>query len=365
LLAPDIKLVRQQRLQTRKNLLLHILKYPKLQARDVLKFLYQSAFGCEHLLTSLEDAIDDIAKEYEEMKPKGEALPEPLDGDYSRVHLACLNEGLSVQTLGKLFVLSAKNEPEAIAKLQQKLSVAKTLADEGTFPFSLDAWELAFTDWLINGYSAVRHSETFRQTYRPSYRVIANKFVPFLPLFAKIDDLLQKEGHVTLAIEGGSASGKTTLSQMLEKIYDCTVFHMDDFFLQPHQRTPGRYEEPGGNVDRERFLKEVLEPLIKGKDILYHKFDCSTDTLSPPIRVSPKKLTVIEGAYSMHPELAKYYDLSIFLDISPDLQKKRIQKRNTPPMVKRFFEEWIPLEDKYFAHTKVKERCNIVISVDE
>ena len=32
---------------------------------------------------------------------------------------------------------------------------------------------------------------------------------------------------------------------------------MDDFYLQEYQRTQERYNEPGGNVDRERFKKEV------------------------------------------------------------------------------------------------------------
>ncbi|MGI6700670.1 MAG: uridine kinase family protein [Christensenellales bacterium] len=349
---------------TRQRLLEHYRRYPKMQAQDVLKFLHQSAFGCEHLATSLEDATNHIVKEYEEVSPKGKALIEPLDGQYSRAHLTCLNEGLGAQTLSRLFFLSAKEEASGRTQLEQKLSVAKMLAGEGLLPFSLEELETAINKWQAKGYPPVRHSETFRQAYRPSYRVIANRFVPFLPLFVRLDSL-QRKGPVTLAIEGGSASGKTTLAQMLAKVYDCTVFHMDHFFLQPYQRTAGRYEEAGGNVDRERFLAEVLKPLSRGETVRYRRFDCGTDTLSQPIEVIPKKLTVIEGAYSMHPELSNYYDLSVFLDIAPDLQKKRIKKRNSPAMAKRFFEERIPLEEKYFAHLKVKERCDLLVAIDE
>ena len=57
---------------------------------------------------------------------------------------------------------------------------------------------------------------------------------------------------------------------------------MDDFYLQPHQRTEERLAEPGGNVDRERFLQEVLIPLHEGHDAVYRVFDCQilalTDT---------------------------------------------------------------------------------------
>ena len=180
-------------------------------------------------------------------------------------------------------------------------------------------------------------------------------------LLSKIDGLVAR-GNAVVAIEGGSASGKTTLAKMLSDVYDCTVFHMDDFFLRPEQRTKERYEEAGGNVDRERFLSEVLIPLKNGEQIKYRKFDCSTMTLTDEETVIPKKLTVIEGAYSMHPELAEYYDLSVFLDISPELQRERILRRNGEKMAARFFNEWIPLEEKYFSLTDAKNRCDVLIS---
>ncbi|MBO5040902.1 MAG: hypothetical protein J6D09_07375 [Clostridia bacterium] len=180
-------------------------------------------------------------------------------------------------------------------------------------------------------------------------------------LLSKIDGLIAR-GNAVVAIEGGSASGKTTLAKMLSDVYDCTVFHMDDFFLRPEQRTKERYEEAGGNVDRERFLSEVLIPLKNGEQIKYRKFDCSTMTLTDEETVIPKKLTVIEGAYSMHPELAEYYDLSVFLDISPELQRERILRRNGEKMAARFFNEWIPLEEKYFSLTDAKNRCDVLIS---
>ena len=82
---------------------------------------------------------------------------------------------------------------------------------------------------------------------------------------------------------------------------------MDDFFLQPHQRTKERFLEVGGNIDRERFLDEVLIPLNNNEIVKYHIFDCSTMSLGECIEVSPKKVTIIEGAYSMHKELSSYY----------------------------------------------------------
>ena len=76
----------------------------------------------------------------------------------------------------------------------------------------------------------------------------------FEQICTRIDALILQKPHVLIAIDGPAASGKTTLAARLEKRYGADVLHMDDYFLQPHQRTPDRYAEPGGNVDRERFF---------------------------------------------------------------------------------------------------------------
>ena len=164
---------------------------------------------------------------------------------------------------------------------------------------------------------------------------------------------------IIIAIDGGSAAGKSTMSERLKEKYDCTVFHMDDFFLRPEQRTPERLAEPGGNIDRERFLEEVLQPLRKNEPVYYRRYNCSTQELEEPEKVIPKKLVIIEGVYSMHPAFETYYDLSVYLDITPERQRERILRRNTQQVAKRYFETWIPLENKYFTETKTKERCDI------
>ena len=104
----------------------------------------------------------------------------------------------------------------------------------------------------------------------------------------QIDELLAAKDTVIVAIDGKCTSGKTTLASKLAEIYECNVFHMDDFFLRPEQRTPARFAEVGGNVDYERFQEEVLLPLKSSKAFSYRPFDCSTFTLAAPVAVTPK-----------------------------------------------------------------------------
>ena len=349
--------------RTCERLLAHLVSHPHLGTEDIFKFLHQSALGCEHLVASAEAAAEYIRREAECALADAPAAIERLDGDFCRVPLSFLREGLSPDTLARLFFLSASMAGEGEEALAERLSVARTMVAEGILPIGLAEFDEKLSAWRSRGYPAVHHSDAFRSAYRPAYRVIANELARLLPLLARIDTALAK-GRVILAIEGGSASGKTTLAAQLREIYDCTVLHMDDFFLRPEQRTPERFAEIGGNVDRERFLAEVLLPLFRGEDFLYRRFDCATQSLLRGVPVTPSRLTVVEGAYSMHPELAAYYTLSVFLENSPEEQRARILRRNTPEHAVRFFNEWIPLEHRYFEGMRVRERCTLVMASD-
>lgn len=348
--------------KTNDLLIKHYQTYPNLDIQDIFKYIYQSVCGCEHMISSPSEASKKIIDEHKLNAPSVHPLIESLDGEYSRISLDCLNKGMSAHTLGMLFFLSAKKESNIEEQIKEKLNVLRKLIEDSSLPFNLCEFEKAVTEWANTGFCAIHHSDNFRKNHKPSYRVISNSFVPFIPLFIEIDKGL-KTGSLTIAVDGGSASGKTTLSKLLSEIYSCNILHIDDFFLRPEQRTPERYKEVGGNFDRERFLAEVLIPHSKGETVKYRPFDCSTLEIEAPKEISPRNLTVIEGAYSMHPELTKYYNFSIFLDVSKYLQKERILTRNSPELAKRFFNEWIPLEQVYFEKTNIKRRCDILIQI--
>ena len=169
----------------------------------------------------------------------------------------------------------------------------------------------------------------------------------------RIDELLGQKQQVIIAIDGKCTSGKTTLARQLAESYDCNVFHMDDFFLRPEQRVPERFAEVGGNVDYERFLEEVLLPLKTGKPFSYRPFQRATFTLAAPVAVTPKKLNIVEGTYSLHPHFANPYDLTVLLTVEPETQHQRILQR--PQRVhKPFFELWIPMENAYLEALTVQ-----------
>lgn len=180
-------------------------------------------------------------------------------------------------------------------------------------------------------------------------------------IIAKIEELKQQKGKVIIAIDGRCASGKSTLAGLLENGLDCNVIHMDSFFLQAHQRTEKRLAAPGGNIDHERFLSEVLLPLRSKESFSYREYLCHSGEFSKPIFVPEKDITVIEGSYSCHPELFDSYDMRIFVTTDPDTQLKRIIERDGESYSKVFQSKWIPLEEKYFSEFSIMQRCDIVV----
>ena len=181
----------------------------------------------------------------------------------------------------------------------------------------------------------------------------------FLPLYHKIDELRKQQDRVVVAIDGMSAAGKSSLAARLREKYSGNLISMDDFFLRPTQRTPERLNEPGGNIDYERFGSEVIQPMKTGQPFAYKPYDCQTGELSASVAVTPNPLTIVEGVYSLHPRFAGVYDITVFLRLDQAEQRRRLLERNAR-LYDRFLQEWIPVESKYFDAFQIAEQCDFV-----
>ena len=172
------------------------------------------------------------------------------------------------------------------------------------------------------------------------------------------------KASLLLAIDGRCAAGKTTLASGIQSKLQCNVIHMDHFYLRPEQRTKARMQEPGGNVDRERFLDEVLLPLTSGKVVKYRPYDCHSNDFGDAVCLESNAVSIIEGSYACHPELVDYYDLRVFLSVSPEEQTRRILQREGVDRTSGFMDKWIPLEESYFAQYRISGQCDLVYMTD-
>ncbi len=180
-----------------------------------------------------------------------------------------------------------------------------------------------------------------------------------------IDVIKAAPKPVVVAIDGRAASGKTTLAKLIETEFNAQIIHMDYFFLPPDLRTKERFDEPGGNINYERFYAEVIPNLKKKCDFEYGVFDCSKMTISGYISVLKNDITVVEGSYSLHPRFGDYADIKIFVTVDETEQIERIKKRNGEKLLQRFLSEWIPMEEKYFEAFNIKQNCEYVLETGE
>ena len=336
----------------------HFDRHPAMEVGDGIKFLYQSHMGPGHLIADEKAALAWLETEWQTADTTPELpLFEPLGNGLCRLNLApCRELGLSPRTLLRLFVLTAQEVKPDLEGLKEDLELVRTL------PFSSEEVDRALAEYLAQGCPMVSHSAAYRAAYAPAYRVVSRFYVDLIPLLRTIDGQLAEGSPVRVALDGPCASGKSTLGAALARIYSCPLIPMDDFFLQPHQRSPERLTQPGSNVDYERFFREVLSPLRNGKPVRYRPWRCGEGDFGPEIVIPPAPLTVVEGVYSLRPDLREHYHLRVWVEAPWEVRRQRLLERGGSGCLERFQQLWIPLEDRYFEACGVKECCHITLS---
>ena len=331
----------------------HGARYPKMEPRDYGKLAYQSALGPEHLVPDGRGAYARLLEEWSALPAHApHREPEDIGNGLCRFYLWDVEDkALAAQVLVKLFCLTAERHAGSHGKLQENLCVLEKLPVPG------------MKDWLAEyrgqGCPPVGHSEAYRETYAPHYRLLKREYARFFPALLDTARVLQDRRQAVVAIDGRCGSGKTTLAQLMEQVFACNVFHMDDFYLPKNRRAENWMSVPGGNMDLERFHAEVLLPAFAGETVFYRPFDCGSGTLGAGRDISSKPLVVIEGSYSHHPALKADYDLKIFLTCEKGEQRRRLMAREGDDFP-AFEALWMPLEEQYIRLCRIDE-CGAVI----
>ena len=329
-------------------------RHPSLQAEDMLKLCVQGACGPEHILGGTEAAERAFEEEFSSVPARPErALYEIISPDFLRVDLSAWKASrMPSEWLFRMFAASARTFRDSDAVLKKYLDEAEDLLS--------GEQRTRFAELRKTGRTAVRHSKIYHDSEAPSYRLVSTRFLHVFPVLLKAAALPDKPVRV-LAIDGRSASGKTTLARQLAGILRADVVHMDDFFLPPELRTEARYAEPGGNVHYERFSEEVLPHLRGPEAFSYRVFDCSTMKYGAGTEIRSKPWRIVEGAYSLNPKFGDYADLKIFYDIAPEEQVRRIRLRNGERGLRMFRTRWIPLEEKYILNCGPDRRADLIL----
>ena len=163
----------------RSILLTHASRYPVMEPTDAVKLLYQNEFGGGHLIRDEGQCLAYLRSEYAHtLQSPDIPLAEDIGNGMVRIHLGGLDAwGYSVDQLGAEFIRSAQNQAGSLSSFLSKLALLRQLAKEGLLPFSSDALENYLSDYEKAGYPMVSHSDTYRRTYSPAYRVIRREYL--------------------------------------------------------------------------------------------------------------------------------------------------------------------------------------------
>ena len=328
----------------------HMQMYPCHEWADEVKFLYQACMGGGHLITDEQNSYQRIWQEMQQSTITGFQI-ELLSEQLCRIHFGHLSER-QVRVLNRVFVYSANHFSPNAKCLKQALETLSQKRDQ--------TWQAKTASYLEKGMPPLSHSYTYRQAYQPCYRVVLRSVWKYADLLLRLEELLAAQTPFILGIDGRCGSGKSSLADLLHKMYKAPIIAMDDFFLPLEKRTAARYAQPGGNVDYERFEQTVKPALLKHEAFAYQVFDCSIMRFGALKQVPSSLWYIVEGTYSMHPTIVDLYDLKVFLSVSKEEQKARILARNGEAMYEKFATLWIPLEEQYFSGLHIAQNADFV-----
>ncbi len=348
--------IRQKNLQ--EILSLHRQRYPLMEPADYGKLIYQNEYGPEHMISSPDQVLRRLTQEWEEaatgQNPPCAPSIEEIGNHLYRFHLtADYDPSIAAPLLARLFCLTGKQRRGTSEGLKKKLAVLREQGQQPGFP-APEPW---LSGYIRSGCPALHHSEAFRQAYAPHYRILRDEYAIYFPILDRIEGLL-RTGPVLIAVDGPCGSGKSSLADLLAEVFPARVLHMDDYYLPLEQRRPGWEHTPCGNMDLERFLREVLLPASAGEPVASRPYSCQQGRLLESRWLPPAPLTVVEGSYSQHPMLAPRYDLKIFLHCRRQEQLSRLRQREDTRL-DAYLQRWIPLEEAYYRTWDIRSKCDL------
>lgn len=160
-----------------------------------------------------------------------------------------------------------------------------------------------------------------------------------------------------IAIDGRGGSGKTILSEYLQKLLPDFIFlNGDDYF------EPVKNEIVWGKFNNNRFRTEVIKPIKEGeKTVNYRPYNWHTDPHIIDKTIKIQQGVCIERCFSFAFDLG--WDLRIWVETPKSICLQRGLEREHMPRdrVLDAWEAWQTAEDRYIARAKPEEVANIIV----
>jgi uridine kinase len=189
---------------------------------------------------------------------------------------------------------------------------------------------------------------------------------------------------LTVALDGIDAAGKTTLADSLrdelERRGQRVIRASIDGFHNPRAVRSARGDfSPEGyffdSFNYEALKEHLLAPLAKGGDGEYRvkAFDFRVDAPaeSEILRAPEDFILLFDGVFLFRPELRKFWDVKIFLEISFEESLRRALRRDrrlfggSRAVVERYTRRYIPGQRLYLELCHPKAVADLVVHNEE
>ena len=330
-------------------------RYPAMEQQDTVKFIFQAMLGVGHLLSARPTVEDAVAREMNRLAADGsEPLYEMISPSWCRLHLRPAKaRGITPSAIAGM-MLSAGDTAQFTREETAGFCEECTAFVDQPVPDPDLLNRIRDTDWIPS------HSDTYREKYRPAYRVIAAEWIPYLGVVQGISAREAAAERLMVTIDGPCASGKTTLAGKLAWVFSAAVVHTDDYVIPHAQKTPERLAVPGGNCDADRLAREVTVPWKRGEPVTTRRYDFRNDRLLPEEKLPECRILILEGSYCNLPVIRECADIRVFLDTPREIRWERLRKRESPQSLQMFRDRWIPLEDHYFQAYNLPDRGTVI-----
>ena len=147
-------------------------RYPMMNEEDVVKFSFQGMLGVGHLVDSEDAALQHLQSEMADLEPdEDEPLTEKISSEWLRLNLrAAKAKGMAAEDVAYILFRSAQQIPLSFSR-QNVYNFCIKL--DNSDKMKAAAEEVLDENWLP------RHSEQYRERYRPAYRVLHKDFRKF------------------------------------------------------------------------------------------------------------------------------------------------------------------------------------------
>src|SRR5579859_4201003 len=187
-------------------------------------------------------------------------------------------------------------------------------------------------------------------------------------LLNTISFLSIKKRLLIVAIDGRGGSGKSTLAKIIkENLEHIKIISIDDFYLPSVKRI----FDQNLPIDVTRLEECVLKPLQEKKQAKYQRYESKTNSLAEEYIIDPQGTIIIEGWFSLHRTLFRYYDYKIWKEedkeiclqrgIKRELTDRSISSQLTKTQLLERWGKYQQLEENYFATQNPKKLADTVI----